>query len=195
MQNHTIDLENLQKPLTTNGSHTEAVISRLNEIFGGCWNFRIIEHHIQDTEVIILGELSVNGALRQQFGRTPIIFDPENGNSASMGEHLKKAAAEALIQCAHELGIPQIGNSDHPEDKKKQNNPKSQDNGNGSRKLTNRQLAAIFGIGKSNGLGQQEVINLTKERYNKELMELTVSEASDFISELKQEKVKEKQSC
>lgn len=80
------------------------MIARLNEVFGGCWNFRIIEHLIHDNEVIVIGEISVDGALRQQFGRTPIIFDHDNGNSGSMGEHLKKAAADALIQCAYELG-------------------------------------------------------------------------------------------
>jgi len=195
MQNHSIDLESLRKPLNSSGSYAEAVIARLNEVFGGCWNFRIIEHHIQDTEVIVLGELSVNGALRQQFGRTPILFDQENGNSGSMGEHLKKAAADALIQCAHELGIPHPEKNTNFIDKSNRNNSKSEDNGNGSRKLTNRQLAAIFGIGKSIGLGQKEVISLTKERYSKEPMELTITEASDLISELKQEQGKETQSC
>lgn len=191
MQNHTIDLENLKKPLNGNGSHTNAVIDRLNEVFGGCWNFRIIEHHIQDTEVIILGELSVNGALRQQFGKTPITFDQDNGNSGGMGEHLKKAAADALVQCAYEFGILHPGKNISYDDKPDQNNSKSEDNGNGTRKLTNRQLAAIFEIGKSNGLGQQDVIKLTKERYSREPMELTITEASDLISELKNNNGKE----
>lgn len=57
--------------------------------------------------------------------------------------------------------------------------------------FTNRQLAAIFGIGKSNGLGQQDVINLSTEHYRKEPMELTITEASEFIGELKSEKGKE----
>ena len=70
-------------------------------------------------------------------------------------------------------------------------NTSPNNNGNGDRKLTNRQLAAIFGLGKANGLSQKEVIDLTTNRFGREPLELTVSEASELISEFSQKTGKE----
>ncbi len=185
-----MNLEQLTKPLNVNGSPSNAVITRLNEIFTGSWSFRIINHEIHDTETIVLGELTAEGIVKQQFGRTKITINSETSEMMSIGDDLKKAALNALVNCAHEFGIPFIN---HTGEKQKSQSQESnqQDNGNGTRPLTNRQLAAIFGLGKSHNLGQNEVINLTKNRFGKEPMGLTLEEASELISEFKNDNGKE----
>lgn len=193
MENNIINLDQLTKPLSSNGSLKEAIINRYNEVFGGCWSFRIMEHHMRENEVIVLGELTAGGATRQQFGRSVITFDSEMLSLPSMAEHLTEAADDALIQCAGAFGIkhdaeikktvqlqPEKPNLHTPPEE-----PPANGNGNGSRKLTNRQLAAIFGLGKSQGLNQNDIITLTKARYSREPMELTVAEASELIGEMK----------
>ena len=189
MENNIINLEILTKPLPTNGSLKDAIIARFNEVFGGCWSFRIIEHHIRENEVIVLGELAAREAIRQQFGRAIITLNSDMLTPPSMAEYLAKASDDALIQCAGAFGIPKGNTAETqlPSDSSRpsQNESPVPGNGNGSRKITNRQLAALFGLGKSQGMSQNDVISLTKERYNREPMELTVTEASELIGELK----------
>jgi len=193
MGNNSINLDQLMQPLHANGSITKAVIERFNAVCGGNWSFRIIEHQVRDSEVIVLGELSAGSSIRQQFGKTIITFDTDPTTVQGLYEHLAKAADDALVQCAYMFGIK------HDTEKQQQKIPTTQsppntssnNNGNGDRKLTNRQLAAIFGLGKANGLGQKEVIDLTTNRFDREPLELTVSEASELISEFSQKIEKE----
>jgi len=177
-------LEQLTKPLNVNGSLSNAMIIRLNQVFEGSWSFRIINHEIRDTEAIVLGELTADGIVKQQFGKTKITTNPETGETSSLGDDLKNAGLNALVTCAYEFGIPHSDYSDKKENSSSSESPQT-DKSNGSRPLTNRQLAAIFGLGKSRNLGQNEVINLTKDRFGKEPMELTLEEASELISEFK----------
>lgn len=177
--------------------NSSAVISRLDEKFGSQWSFRVIEHQFRDSEIIVLGELSAGSVTRQQFGKTKIATDSNTGEASSLGDDLNKAALDALVNCAGTLDAEaaavkpnQIADSPAP---KKETPPAetAATNVNGSKKLTNRQLAAIYGLGKSSGLGQGEVINLTRERFGKEPMELTRAEASQIIQELTQNNGKE----
>ena len=199
MESKTIDLKNLTQPLSSNGSTTNSIIDRFNTIFNGQWSFRIIEHEIRDSEVIVLGELAANGAVRQHFGKALIDFNSEPTGTPSMAEHLIKAADDALAQCAYAFGIKQ-GNETLGTVKKQSVKPEPQQTlaetslngiGNGGRPLTNRQLAAIFGLGKANNLTQQEIISMTTDRHGREPSELTVTEASTIISELSENTGKE----
>jgi hypothetical protein len=162
-----------------------AILNRLNKEFDGLWSFRIIEHQFRDSEIIVLGELSAGDVTRQQFGKTKIATDGNTGETSSLGDDLNKAAMDALVNCANTLNSgeakqPEAENAGSTE---KASPTKSPSNGNGSKKLTNRQLAAIFGFGKSQGLGQSDVINLTRERFGKEPMELCRADASQIIGE------------
>ncbi|MBT4485496.1 MAG: hypothetical protein HOC71_17655 [Candidatus Latescibacteria bacterium] len=197
MENNTIDLDQLTQPLSSNGSITHSIIDRFNTVFNCQWSFRIIEHEVRDSEVIVLGELAVNGAVHQHFGKAVIDFNSDPTGSPSMADYLMKAADDALVQCAYAFGISQ--KSETSDTKKKQSdNPEPQQppaepssNGKGDRPLTNRQLAAIFGLGKANNHTQQEIISMTTDRYGREPSELTVSQASTIISELSENTVKE----
>ncbi len=192
MSTQSIDLKSLTQPLNSNGSPADAVTGRFNNVFGGRWSFRIIEHQVRDSEVIVLGELGADGAIRQQFGKATITFDSDPSGAPSLADHLTKAADDALVQCAYAFGIGYEAEQEHkkPAAQSTSAKPKT-NNGNGDRKLTNRQLAAIFGLGKANGFGQKDVIDLTSDRYGREPMELTVSEASELIGEFSQKNEKE----
>jgi len=193
MENKSINLDQLMQPLNANGSITRAVIERFNNVCGGNWSFRIIEHQVRDSEVIVLGELSAGSVIRQQFGKAVITFDTDPTAVQGLYEHLVKAADDALVQCAYLFGIKHETEQQQQEKPTPQSssNKSSNNNGNGDRKLTNRQLAAIFGMGKANGLGQKEVIDLTTNRFGREPLELTVSEASELIGEFSQKIGKE----
>ena len=169
--------------------NSSAVISRLNEKYNGEWSFRIIEHQFRDSEIIVLGELSTGSVTRQQFGKTRITTDSNTGEASSLGEDLNKAALDALVNCAGTLEAETTAakpnqTADNPATKEENPPDAPAVTGNNSKKLTNRQLAAIYGLGKSSGLGQGEVIALTKERFGKEPMELSRAEASQIIQEL-----------
>ena len=191
METQTIDLEKLTQPLKSQNPSRTDIIERFNSVFDGQWSFSIIEHQVRDSEIIVLGEISANGATRQQFGKAMIDFTSDPSGTPSLADHLIKAADDALIQCAYAFGIQQgteqkpsassdiIEISDEPTPP-----PKNNGNGKNNRPLTNRQLAAIFGLGKANNLSQQEIIDMTCERFGNEPSELTVSQASSIISEL-----------
>lgn len=198
MSTQSIDLKSLTKPLNGNGSPAEAVTERFNTVFGGRWSFRIIEHQVRDTEVIVLGELGADSAIRQRFGKATITFDNAPSGAPSLADHLTKAADDALAQCAQAFGIRLESNSHkaaEPElDKDKEHPPEeasATSNSKGDRPLTNRQLAAIFGLGKANNLTQQEIIDMTTERFGNEPSEITVSQASTIIGELSADTGKE----
>ncbi len=199
MENKTIDLNQLTQPLSSNGSITNSIIDRFNTVFNGQWSFRIIEHEVRDSEVIVLGELAVDGAVHQHFGKAVIDFNSDPTGTPSMADHLIKASDDALVQCAYTFGISQIIKTPYVEKKPSNKSelqqphaePASNGNGKGDRSLTNRQLAAIFGLGKANNLTQQEIINMSTDRYGLEPSELTVSQASTIIGELSENTGKE----
>ncbi|MFC1550926.1 hypothetical protein ACFL6P_00035 [Candidatus Latescibacterota bacterium] len=198
MENKTIDFDQLTQPLSSNGSITNSIIDRFNTVFNGQWSYKIIEHEVRDSEVIALGELAVEGAVHQHFGKAVIDFNSDPTGTPSMADHLMKAADDALVQCAYAFGIQQTSvrtQSDTPEiiEIGDEPTPQSINNGNGKgdRPLTNRQLAAIFGLGKANNLTQQEIINMTTDRFGSDPSELTVTEASTIIGELSENTGKE----
>jgi hypothetical protein len=198
MENKTINLDQLTQPLPSNGSTTSSIIDRFNTVFSGQWSFRIIENKVRDSEVIVLGELSANGAVRQQFGKALIDFNSDPTGTPSMADHLIKAADDALVQCAYAYGIQRVKDQSQPDtleiiEISDEPAPQSKKNENGisDRPLTNRQLAAIFGLGKANNLTQQEIITMTTELFGSEPSELNVSQASTIISELSENTGKE----
>ena len=162
-----------------------AVIERLNSRFNDRWSFRVIEHQFRDAEIIVLGELTNGDSTRQQFGKARVETDNGTGETSSLGDDLNRASLDALANCAEMFSGDEAGKSE-PEtagSESKEAAPKAPANGNGSKKLTSKQLAAIFGLGKSQGLGQGEVISLTTDRFGREPMELNRSEASEIIKE------------
>ena len=171
----------------TNNNAAASVINQLNAECEGRWSFRIIEHEFRDNEVIVLGELTINNATRQCFGHATIAFYTDDTAPPSMAAAFGSAADDAMKQCATTFGIDvEATHNDNSvttvEQATEQILPKN-GNRNGERSLTNKQLAAIYGHGKSKGHSQQDIIHLTQERFGKEPMDLLVTEASEIISD------------
>lgn len=80
-----------------------AVITRLNEAFEGAWSFRVVQHQMIEDEVIVLGELSADGIVKQHFGNAS--FTREGADAMTVGETFKAAASDALKKCATEFGV------------------------------------------------------------------------------------------
>jgi recombination DNA repair RAD52 pathway protein len=82
----------------------EMVISRLNEVLGFDWSFRIVREGQTDIEAWVLGELvaTIDGkeVSRQHYGNQEL-----TRGSRSTSDLYKSAATDALKKCATTLGI------------------------------------------------------------------------------------------
>ncbi|OGG45723.1 MAG: hypothetical protein A3F84_18415 [Candidatus Handelsmanbacteria bacterium RIFCSPLOWO2_12_FULL_64_10] len=85
------------KPSPTGPAWTETV-RRLDEAFERRWSFRVVSYQVRRREVLVLGELSAAGQVRQQFGAARIA-------SLDFGESARVAALDALVQGARLFGI------------------------------------------------------------------------------------------
>lgn len=84
---------------------THTVITRLNEVFEGQWSFKILDHKFLDDDVVVLGELTAQGIIKQQFGSCELSQEAEDGMVLSMGDALKAAASDALKKAATLFGV------------------------------------------------------------------------------------------
>lgn len=84
---------------------THTVITRLNEVFAGQWSFKILDHKFLDDDVVVLGELTAEGVVKQQFGSCELSQEAEDGMVLSMGDALKAAASDALKKAATLFGV------------------------------------------------------------------------------------------
>ena len=82
-----------------------AVIQRLNEAFNAEWTFEILDHHIYEKEVVILGKLTALGIAKCQFGKSKITRTKETKAEVSIGDDLKAATTDAIKKCATLFGI------------------------------------------------------------------------------------------
>jgi hypothetical protein len=183
------------------------VTSRLNDAFDGNWTFEIVKYRIlKDTdEVLVLGKLTAEGITKMAFGSKEIARSKETKAIISIGDDLKAASTDALKKAASLLGVGLYLYSDQrpngkPEEgrpetldkgaptgnEKNQSGPKNEPatgDGNGGR-LTNKQLAMIFGVGKSKGLQTKDIKDKALATFKKNLNFLTKEEASTFINAL-----------
>ncbi len=81
------------------------IVQRLNEVFDSSWDFKILHHQILENEVIVLGELTAGGIVKNQFGSVPIVRRKKDKTPVSIGDDLKKAGTDALKKCATLLGV------------------------------------------------------------------------------------------
>jgi len=183
------------------------VTSRLNEAFEGNWTFEIVKYRVlKDTdEVLVLGKLTAEGVTKMAFGSKEIERSKDTKAIISLGDALKAASTDALKKAASLLGVglylysdqrpngkPEEGRPETPNkgaltcNEKNQPGPKNEPatgDGNGGR-LTNKQLAMIFGVGKSKGLQTKEIKDKALATFSKNLSFLTKAEASTFINAL-----------
>jgi hypothetical protein len=177
------------------------VTSRLNEAFDGNWSFEVVKYRIlKDTdEVLVLGKLTAEGVTKMAFGSKEIERSKDTKAIISLGDDLKAASTDALKKAASLLGVGLYLYSDQrPNGKTEERRPETPDKGfptgneknqpgptgdNGGR-LTNKQLAMIFAVGKSKGLQTKDIKDKALATFNKNLNFLTKAEASTFINAL-----------
>jgi len=181
------------------------VTSRLNEAFDGNWSFEIVKYRIlkETGEVIVLGKLTAENVTKMSFGSKEIARNKDTRAIISLGDDLKAASTDALKKAASLLGVGlYLYSEKRPNGKTEEgrpeldrgassgsekNQPAKNDTGttdaNGGR-LTNKQLAMIFAVGKSKGLQTKEIKDKALATFSRNLNFLTKAEASTFISSL-----------
>jgi hypothetical protein len=162
------------------------VIQRLNEALDCDWTFEVIEHRVDEQEVLVLGRLSHGGISKMQFGRSTITRTKSDESVVSLGDDLKAAATDALKKCATLLGVGLFLYVDTtakaPPPPSTAQPAASASNGNG--RITARQLAAIFAIGRTKGMHNREIRAFTQAAFSKVPDFLTRQEASTIIQQL-----------
>jgi hypothetical protein len=173
------------------------IIERLNEVFEGEWSFAIVEHHILDTGVMVLGKLEAGDMSKMAFGGSDVTRARDTGEPINLADDLKAAATDSLKKASTLLGVGLYlyGNdTDDAEGSKGNGAPKgngssngngSGENGNGSR-LSRKQLAYIYRLAREQGLARGEVEELARGSFGKTSAFLSMHEASDFIQTLQQ---------
>jgi hypothetical protein len=170
------------------------VIQRLNEAFNAEWSFEIIEHLIQENEILVLGKLTAQGITKTQFGNKL--------REQSAGDDLKAATTDCIKKCATLFGIglhlyletttvatPPKPAAPYalPTPNRGADVQREPENGNGSmdNRLTAKQLSAIFGISKGMGWNSKDTRAFTQSKFGKVPDFLTKREASTCIDMLK----------
>jgi hypothetical protein len=176
------------------------VTSRLNDAFESNWSFEIVKYRIikDPGEVLVVGKLTAEGFTKMAFGSKEVERSKDTKAIISLGDDLKAASTDALKKAASLLGVGLYLYSDqrpngtpeggHPkkqdnakptENEKNQTDPKSDPgpSGDGGR-LTNKQLAMIFAVGKSKGLQTKDIKDKALATFSKNLNFLTKAEAS-----------------
>ena len=182
------------------------VTSRLNDAFEGNWSFEIVKYRIlkETNEVIVLGKLIAENVTKMAFGSKEMATNKDTKAIISIGDDLKAASTDALKKAASLLGVglylysefrsngtghidskDQVDGNTGNESKNQTGGqtPSGKSDGDGSR-LTNKQLAMIFAVGKSKGLQSKEIKDKALATFSKNLNFLTKAEASIFINAL-----------
>ncbi len=169
-----------------------AIIARLNEAFESMWSFEVAEYKVLDEEIVVLGKLTAEGITKSQFGSTRITRHRDTGETVSIGDDLKSASTDSIKKCATLFGVGLYlygGNGKgNGTGKAKSDNGRGQksssSNGSGNGRLTNKQLQAIYSIGKSKKMTQRDIKDHCIEVFNKVPDYLSKEEASTIIQGL-----------
>jgi hypothetical protein len=156
-----------------------AVIERLNEAFDHRWDFEVVSHQVRDTEVVVLGKITADGITKAAFGGSSITLDKE-GEVVSLADDLKAAGSDALKKAASLLGVGlEMYGGQPAEQRSGHAAPAAGD------RLTSKQLAAIHGVARREGVTRDELLGIVAKRTGKDRVEvLTRAEASNIIDAL-----------
>lgn len=187
-----------------------SVVQRLNDALDGQWSFEVVQHDIREEEVVVLGRLTADGAVKMSFGASQVTREKGTGQLVSLGDDLKAAATDALKKCATFLGVALHLYADKPL------GPVPVPNGNGhgggaarppapaatpgggaspasrngaasnshGARATERQLDAITRIAIAKRLRPTDIDAMSVRAFNRRPGELTRNEASTLIKEL-----------
>jgi hypothetical protein len=160
---------------------THAVVERLNEAADFAWSFEVLQHHVLEEEVVVLGRLTIDGVSKAAFGGSMITRDSD-GRDVSRADDLKAAASSALKKAASLFGI---GLDVHAVDAVVPLQPVQPPAPAPEDRLTSRQLAALQSVARRRGWSDLHLTALVDERFKRNNpAALTRSEASSLISEL-----------
>ena len=84
---------------------THTVIQRLNDAFESNWSFEVMEYQQMGTEVVVLGKLTADGVVKQQFGCSKITNNSKTGEVVSIGDDLKAATSDCIKKASTLFGI------------------------------------------------------------------------------------------
>lgn len=160
-----------------------AVIQRLNE-GSDTWSFEVVNHQILDSEVVVLGRLTIDGVTKSAFGGALISFG-NDGQAISVGDDLKGAASDALKKSASMFGIGLELYGGKAMTEQSEARPAARPQADPKDRATVRQMAALQGAARRRGLTQDRLASMVRDRTGKtELALLDRVEASNLISEL-----------
>jgi recombination DNA repair RAD52 pathway protein len=185
-----------------------AYIARLNEAFEGEWSLEILEHHIRDTEVVVVVKLSAGGVTKMAFGGSSITVSRE-GEIVSIADDLKAAGTDALKKASSLFGVGLHLYSEPTNTETKptrQPQPSNGGNGNGRMngdrnsasgrvaspnsasgrvdRLTQKQLSAIWSMARALNLSADIVRERAVTTFGVVPEQLSKNDASTMITEL-----------
>lgn len=159
-------------------------IRRLNDAFDGNWSFEIVEHQVQADEVIVLGKLTANGVVKSAFGGSSVTMAKDTGEIVSIADDLKAAATDSLKKACSLLGI---GLHLYSDDKPVTKEPAPPAKASNGERLTQKQLSAIWAMGRNLGLSSEDIRKRTMQAFNCIPEQLDKEEASSLISEFSEQ--------
>jgi hypothetical protein len=173
-----------------------SVINRLNEALEGQWSFTIIDHRTDVDEMIVLGQMEIDGVIRQQFGGTQITRNKDSGVAVSLADDLKAACSDCLKKCAASFGVglylyngkPVRQQQNHYRDNGNGHTHQSGSNGNGTRtngngRISNQMIAQLFSDAKASGVAQSQVIKIATEMFHKPISQLSMKQAEELLNQ------------
>ena len=180
-------------------------VRRLNDAFESAWSFDVIEHQVLEAEVIVLGRLTAGDVTKTAFGGSKITVSRE-GEVVSIADDLKAAATDALKKASSLLGVglhlysepttaaekPSQGNR-RPTSRQTGGNGKTKTNGNGKSngngsngrdRLTQKQLSAIWSMGRALGENVDAIRKHCIDAFGVQPEHLCKPDASAFITQM-----------
>jgi len=145
------------------------VVARLNQIFSPVgWDFEIIEHIIEPTEVVVKGRLTIKNPLQKYQVSKTQYGSKERYAAVPLGDTLKAASTDALKKCASFFGIALDVYWQGLDEEKlaEPNNAKKE-------KST---------IEKRDKIGAKELFEITKNKINTEEDPIILNQLKDKIS-------------
>ena len=155
------------------------IIQRLNDAFDAQWSFEVADHIRTDTEVIVLGRLTVEGISKMQWGGSQVVKSTKTGNPVSLADDLKAAASDAIKKCASHFGVALAiyGRELPPEQ------PVSQKT-NGT--ITPEQWKTLKTVRTELKMSPEQVIDLCEQMFKtREVTSLNQTQATTLVNALK----------
>jgi len=191
-----IPIQDLSQPFTADqvkkrrGNHgkqldyveASTVIARLNQSLEGDWGFRIVEYKVEADEVLVLGEMQIGNAVRQQFGGSRITRNKDTGEAINIADDLKSATSDALKKCAVGFGVALHLYSDSGSVQQTNGHSSNRSGHTNANRITNDQIVTIFQAAKEHKLPQSTVIKMAKDSFSTSISNLSPDQANELVA-------------